>query len=148
MAEGLHVVEIEATDTHDLRRRVLRGGGPEANVCFPEDEVSGALHLGVADRQGGVLAVASFSPQPAPHRPDVRAVRLRGLAVEPRLQQAGMGRMLMGTAAERLREEGYEMLWANGRDTVLGFYRRLGWRVVGEGFLISGTPHHVVSLEM
>lgn len=144
----VRVVEIEATDTHDLRRRVLREGRPGADVCFPEDDVDGAVHLAVADAEGALRAVASFSPQSAPHRPDARAVRLRGLAVEPRLQQAGLGRMLLGVAAERFRRQGYEVLWANGRDTVLGFYRRLGWQAVGEGFLIAGNPHHVVSVDV
>ncbi len=32
---------------------------------------------------------------------------------------------------------------------LLGFYRRLGWRVLGEGFLTdTGIPHHVVVLEI
>ncbi len=110
--------------------------------------MAGALHLGVRDDDGALLAVASFSPGTAPHRPGARAVRLRGLAVEPTLQQAGVGRMLLGTAIERLRSQGYEVLWANGRDTVLGFYRRLGWQVVGQGFVMAGHPHHVVTLEL
>jgi len=148
VGERLHVVEIAACDTHDLRRRVLREGRPDADVCFPEDDVAGAVHLGVAGDEGALLAVASFSPQAAPERPGARAVRLRGLAVEPRLQQAGVGRMLLAHAVECFRTEGYEVLWANGRHAVLGFYRRLGWEVVGDGFLIVGIPHHVVSLEI
>ncbi|HSH62300.1 MAG TPA: GNAT family N-acetyltransferase [Acidimicrobiales bacterium] len=144
----MRVVEIEAVDAHDLRRRVLREGRPDADVSFPEDHVAGALHLGVTGDHGALLAVASFSPQAAPHRPGARAVRLRGLAVEPQLRQAGVGRMLVGTAAERLRSQGYEVLWANGRDNALGFYRRLGWQVLAKGFVMAGHPHHVVSLEL
>ncbi len=144
----VRVVEIEATDAHDLRRRVLREGRPDADVRFPEDDLAGALHLAVAEADGALLAVASFSPQSAPHRPDARAVRLRGLAVEPGAQHAGAGRMLLGAAVERFRGQGCELLWANGRDAVLGFYRQLGWQVVGDGFLIAGNPHHLVSLDM
>ncbi len=117
-------------------------------MCFPEDDVAGAVHLAVSGGDGAVLAVASFSPQSAPHRPGASAMRLRGLAVEPQHQEAGVGRALVGAAVQRFRGEGYQMLWANGRDSVLGFYRRMGWLVVGEGFLISGIPHHVVSLEL
>ena len=144
----MRVVEIEAADAHDLRRRVLRGGRPEADVGFPQDAVVGALHLGVTGPDDSLLAVASFSPEAAAHRPGARAVRLRGLAVEPRCRQSGVGRMLVEAAVERFRSHGYEVLWANGRDSVLGFYRRLGWEVVGEGFVSAGHPHHVVLLEM
>ena len=147
MTEAL-VVEVDARQTYDLRRRVLRESRPTSNVSFPEDHVPGAVHLAVTGDDGALLAVASFSPQPTPHRPDVRAARLRGLAVEPRFQQTGVGRLLLDTAGERLREQGFQVVWANGRDSVLGFYRRLGWRVLGDGFALGGIPHHVVLLEL
>jgi GNAT superfamily N-acetyltransferase len=147
MTEPL-VVEVEADETYDLRRRVLRESRPASDVSFPEDHVPGALHLGVAGADGALRAVASFSPQPTPHRPDARAARLRGLAVEPPFQQAGVGRRLLDAAVERLREQGFQVVWANGRDGALGFYTRLGWRVLGDGFAISGIPHHVVLLDL
>ena len=58
----------------------------------------------------------------------------------------GIGRELLDAAMERLRNAGFEGLWANARDTALPFYRRLGMDVVGEGFMTSDTklPHHVV----
>ncbi len=37
------------------------------------------------------------------------------------------------------------MLWADGRDTALGFYERHGWVVEGEGYLSGpAIPHHTV----
>lgn len=144
----MHVIEIDAEATHDLRWRLLREGLPGADVSFPGDHLPGALHLGLTDDDGVLAAVASFSPLPSPHHPGARAVQLRGLAVEPEFQQAGLGRLLLEAALERLRGQGFEILWANGRDSVLGFYRRLGWRVLGEGFLSAGVPHHLVVLEI
>lgn len=140
----MRVVEIDAESTYDLRRRLLREGRSDAEVDFAEDHLPGAMHLGVVDDQGALVAVASFSPRPAPHRPGARAVQVRGMAVEPHLQRNGLGRLLLEEGAERLRPRGAEVLWANGRDSVLGFYQRLGWQVVGEGFVSAGVPHHVV----
>ncbi len=140
----MRVVEIDAESTYDLRRRLLREGRSDAEVDFAEDHLPGAMHLGVVDDQGALVAVASFSPRPAPHRPGARAVQVRGMAVEPQLQRNGLGRLLLEEGAERLRPRGAEVLWANGRDSVLGFYQRLGWQVVGEGFVFAGVPHHVV----
>ncbi|MDQ3569810.1 MAG: GNAT family N-acetyltransferase [Actinomycetota bacterium] len=143
------MIEIDAEATHDLRWRLLREGMPGSDVSFAGDHHPGALHLALANDDGVLAAVASFSPLPSPHHPGARAVQLRGLAVEPRFQQAGLGRLLLDAGIERLRGQGFELVWANGRDTVLGFYRRLGWRVLGEGFLTAtGIPHHLVVLEI
>ncbi len=144
----MHVVEIAAEDTYDLRRRVLRDGRPDADVRFPEDDVPGTFHL-AAEQDGAVLGVASFTPERTPHRPMSRSMRVRGMAVEPGVQGTGVGRLLLEAAVRNLRSRGVEVLWANGRDSALGFYRRLGWQVVGEGFTTdAGIPHHVVLTEL
>jgi GNAT superfamily N-acetyltransferase len=147
----LHVEVVGAADTHDLRRRVLRDGRPDAVVAFPEDGRPGAFHLAVRSEEGGhIVAVATFSPEPAPSRPGRRAVHLRGMAVAQRWQYHGAGRLLLEDAIARLQREGVEVLWANARDSALGFYQRLGMEVVGEGFVLpgSGVPHHVVVLDL
>ncbi len=145
----MRVVDIDAEATHDLRRRILRDGRPDADVEFAGDDDPDALHLGVVSDDGNVVAVASFYPRPTPHRPGARAVQVRGMAVDPHHQGAGLGRVLIDAAAGRLRDEGVEVLWANGRDSVLGFYERLGWQVVGEGFTTAiGIPHHVVLTDL
>jgi hypothetical protein len=40
------------------------------------------------------------------------------------------------------------VVWAKARDTALGFYLRLGWVVVGEGFVYNGLPHHTAVLDL
>jgi ribosomal protein S18 acetylase RimI-like enzyme len=147
----LRVEVVGAADAYDLRRRVLRGGRPDAEVAFPEDGRPGAFHLAVRSAgEGDLVAVASFSPEPAPSRAGRRAVHLRGLAVDQAWQCRGVGRCLFEAAVARLRQEGVEVLWANARDSALGFYQRLGMEVVGEGFLLpeTGIPHHVVVLDL
>lgn len=145
------VGDIEAAQTHDLRRRVLRDGQAE-HLVFPEDDRPGAFHLGArAEPAGPLLAVASFSPEPTPHRPGRRAVRLRGMATDPAHQGRGLGRELLEEALPRLRAGAFDVLWANARDSALGFYERLGFEVVGDGFLAGPAgdiPHHIVVLDL
>ena len=145
MPAPLTVVEISAEDAHDLRRRVLREGTPSDEVRFEQDAWPATFHLGARDADGALVGIATFFPSPTPWR-DGKAVQLRGMAVETAHQGAGIGRQLLDEAMERLRSAGFEVLWANARDTALPFYRRLGMEVVGEGFLTSDTklPHHVV----
>ena len=144
----MRVVNIAAEATHDLRRRVLRGDCPDAEVDFSGDHVPGAFHLGAVDEEGVLVGIASASPEPTPHRPGRRAVRLRGMAVEPSRQGTGVGGLLLDATVARARQEGVDVVWANGRDTALRFYQDRGWQVVGEGFVTVGLPHHVVLVDL
>ncbi len=127
---------------------MLREGRPDTEVDFPGDHVEGAFHLGAMDRAGVPVAVVSLSPEATPHRAGRRALRLRGMAVEPALQGTGVGRALLAEAVLEARQRGYEVVWANVRDTALDFYGRAGWQVVGEGFESVGLPHHVMVLDL
>lgn len=141
----MRVEDIPAEATHDLRWRVLRGSRPGAPVTFPEDSRPGSFHLGVC-QDDTILAVASFSAEATRCRPGCSAVRLRGMAVDEPFQQHGIGRLLVTTVVDRLRADGVDVLWCNARDSAGGFYARLGFEVVGEGFVLpeSGIAHHVM----
>jgi GNAT superfamily N-acetyltransferase len=142
----VRVEDVPAEATHDLRWRILRDRRPGAPVAFPEDGRPGAFHLAVRDTDGAILAVASFSAEATPYRPGRPAVRLRGMAVDGPSQHHGLGRLLITTVVERLRAERVEVLWCNARDSAGGFYSRMGFAVVGEGFVLpeSGIAHHVM----
>jgi GNAT superfamily N-acetyltransferase len=143
------VENIEAADCYSLRRAVLRGGDPTADVAWPEDSAPGAFHL-AARADDAVVAVASFAPAATLHRPGTRSWQLRGMAVEPARQRHGYGVVLLDAGTGRLRSAGAEVLWANARDSALAFYVRYGMRVVGDGFVVAALdlPHHVVVLDL
>ena len=145
----MQVEDVPAEVTHDLRWRILRGARPGAAVVFPEDSRPGAFHMAVC-HDDTILAVASFSAEPAPNRPGRSAVHLRGMAVDGPFQQHGLGRLLVTTVIDRLRAEGVDVLWCNARDSAGGFYARLGFEVMGEGFVLpeSGIAHHVMVLDL
>jgi GNAT superfamily N-acetyltransferase len=128
---------------------VLRDGRHDVDLTFPEDEMEGSFHLGV-QRGDDIVAIGSFSPSPTDQRPGVKTYQLRGMAVEEGLQGSGVGRMLLEAAADRMRAAGVEAVWANARDTALGFYEKLGWKVVGEGYHHGwrNMPHHFVVLDL
>jgi GNAT superfamily N-acetyltransferase len=127
----VRVVEVPAEATHDLRARVLRDGTHD-DVVFPDDDDPGTVHLAAVDDRGRILAVGSF------YRIDGE-VKLRGMAVEPARQGSGAGRAILEEAHRRFRGQ---RLWASVRDGAIGFYERLGWRIVGEGFDTPHGPHH------
>jgi GNAT superfamily N-acetyltransferase len=133
------VEEVDAGATLALRGQVLREG--RVHDGFPEDEWPATLHLAVR-QDGRVVGVATFIPR------EEGVWQLRGMAVDPEVQGRGIGRALLEAAAGRLRAAGGRSAWANGRDTALGFYERLGWRTVGDGYVMAGIPHHRTELDL
>ena len=124
------VVPVPAEATHDLRSRILRQGGDD--FVFPDDDDRVTVHLAALGDDGRIVGVASL------YRRD-DGWQLRGMAVDDDVQGTGVGRALLEAVHERFRGE---HLWANCRDTAVGFYERMGWRIVGEGYDLVGMPHH------
>lgn len=130
----LDIRRVVATSLHDLRRRVLRGGDSAANVTDPRDDEPSALHFaGVLGER--VVACASFYPTPSQDHPDAVAYQLRYVATEADERGRGYAARLLAVGEEELRRRGARILWANGRDSALGFYRREGWS------LVAGSEH-------
>ena len=140
----LIVREIASIETHELRDRVLRGGG--GHDGFPEDNLPGTFHVGALDGHT-IVGVATFVPR------EEGVWQLRGMAVETSRQGEGVGQAVLDYAVTKLRAAGAHLAWANGRDTALGFYQRAGWKVVGEGYELpvgddGGMAHHRVELHL
>ena len=138
----MYVVELNAEQTHALRRAVLRRADPEANVVFECDHDPATFHLGVIE-DGDLLAISTWIPAPP-------SAQLRGMAVEPFRQGEGLATRLLEEGYARLRSIGVELLWAHARDTALSFYSRAGFTVVGDGLVTpdTGLPHHLVTLSL
>jgi ribosomal protein S18 acetylase RimI-like enzyme len=149
-ADVATVVEVKAADCLDLRMRVLRTGTPSDDPTLPGDHAAATFHLGVLDDAGLPIGVVSFMPRPFEGRPRAVAMQLRGMAVEPTMQGTGVGRQLWDAAVHRLRAEHVQLVWAEARDSALGFYERLGMTVAGDGYVTpsTGLPHHTVLLEL
>ena len=137
------VVEITPAQTHQLRLAVLRHDVPTKEVVFAEDDMPGAVHLGVTIG-GELVAVSSWIPRP--YR-DAPAVQLRGMATAHAFQGTGLGGLLLAAGCARAASAGHHIVWARARNAALSFYERHGFVVDGDGFIDAATklPHHVVS---
>ncbi|MCK9799079.1 GNAT family N-acetyltransferase [Pseudomonas sp. MAFF 302030] len=75
----------------------------------------------VATRAGKVIGTASLD-----------GAAVRSVFVEPSLQRAGIGQRLMEAVQAAAQEAGVKVLRVPSSLTAEGFYRRLGFQVVGE----------------
>jgi GNAT superfamily N-acetyltransferase len=142
----LTVSRVSADQLHGLRRRVLRNDDPAIYHPDPRDDDETSLHYG--GMLGPRLVVsASFFPSAPPMNSELVTYQLRYMATDFDVQGRGYGARVLDFAEADLRTMGVEQLWANGRDTALGFYESVGWlRLEGSEHLSPETllPHTVI----
>lgn len=141
---------VVASQLHDLRRRVLRADNPESSVEDTRDDESEAVHFGgfLGDR---LVASASWFVSDPPMNKELRSYQLRYMAIDFDVQGRGYGAKVLTTAIGELRGRGAQQLWANARDTALGFYLSTGWTAVeGSEHLSKETqlPHTVIFMRL
>jgi GNAT superfamily N-acetyltransferase len=141
------VTPVEAPVLHELRRRVLRGNDPKKSVVDSRDADDTSLHFGgfLNDR---LVVSASFFPSEAPIRSELNSYQLRYMATDFDVQGAGYGARVLEVASEALVGRGAQQLWANARNTALGFYLATGWSAIeGSEHLSPETqlPHTVIA---
>ena len=73
---------------------------------------------------------------------DAETCKLRQMAVHGSLQGKGVGASLMNFAENVARDRGFRRMTMNARKTALGFYEKLGYKVVGEEFSEVTIPHY------
>lgn len=147
------VRELAAEETHALRHAVSADGRTDLPTMRHQLDASpGAWHLGAVDAMGQVVATSSFYSVPCPLRPEaLPAVQLQFMAVDPMVQDRGIGSAVMAEAIRRLKAADAVVLWASARDTALSFYRRFGFTVLERSASIpaeTGRPHHLILLEL
>lgn len=77
-----------------------------------------------------------------------QTVRLRQMAVKPGLQGKGIGRVLMQFAENLARDRGNTTITMHSRKSAIGFYEKLGYRVVGDEFNEVTIPHFVMEKDL
>lgn len=142
----MRVVDIDLRDTYALRLAVLRDNTPTTNVRFAEDQWPGVFHLGIRDEDGQLIAISSWVPRDLEVMHEMRGLQLRGMATVRVMQGSGAGGMLVVAGVQRAEHLGFDLVWANARDTALAFYAHHRFVAIGDGFVEQATQlaHHVV----
>ena len=79
---------------------------------------------------------------------DNRTLRLRQMAVQNNLQGKGIGASMMSFAELVARDKGFHTLIMHARKTALGFYEKLGYKMVGDEFIEVTIPHFVMEKKL
>ncbi len=126
----------------DLRRRVLR---EPLGLVFTAAQIqaeSGDTHLAAFDSAGKVVACAVLT------RESPEIAHMRQVAVEPEVQNRGLGSRMLEFAEEIARKRGARLLFCHARHHVVGFYAKRGYTAVGEPFVEVGMEHRRMEREL
>lgn len=131
-------VDVEAIVP--LRHRILRAELPVEMARFEHDLDPSTRHWAACRGEEPVtcLSLVASDWQGRP------AWQLRGMATDSAEQGRGLGRRLLTEAVADARGvEPGRIFWCNARTSAIGFYERLGWRVVSAPFDVPTAGPHV-----
>lgn len=136
----LHIQEIKADETFEVRHPVLRPGRPLETCAMPGDHDTDTFHLGLFYKQK-LIGVVSLMKNAKPQFEGAQ-FQLRGMAVLEDYQGLRLGNILVDEAERRLRANKIELLWCNARIKALNFYQRKAFEIHGEPFEIEPIGTH------
>ena len=139
----VRIAQIEAVDTHDLRRSLLRDGTASDQVVFDGDDDEDTFHLG-AFEVSTLVAISTWMHRRYPDLPGHPGHQLRGMATTPSARGTGVSDLMLVTGSGRCGEVGSTLIWARARVAALSFYQRHGFETRGHQYvdLTTGLPHH------
>lgn len=127
-----------------MRHGVLRQGLPFDEAKFDGDDEPTAIHFGAFDAAKQLIGCVTLIHRDWKGQP---AWQLRGMAVDPAYQKAGIGAAMLAEVDRLVATSDHSrQLWCNARIGAKGFYERHGWKIESELFDIpTAGPHHVMS---
>lgn len=131
--------EIKAEDTYPIRKSILRNGMTLSHEMSGDHEAE-TLHLGLF-QAGELVCVGSFM-KASKAIFEGSQFQLRGMASTNNSQGKGFGKLLLTEAEKTLKNQGVEILWCNARTIALGFYKKLGYQIVGDVFQVEQVGPH------
>lgn len=75
------------------------------------------------------------------HPVDEHQVKFRQMAIHPRLQGKGIGKVLLEDAEQSAKEMGAKKIVLHARSTAIPFYEKSGYQPFGEPFVEVTIPH-------
>lgn len=138
--------KISAQETYPLRKTELRKGMKLSHRMAGDEEVE-TLHLGLFEGER-LVCIGSFMKASKDYFSGSQ-YQLRGMATASDRQGNGFGKLLLEKAEEMLKQKEIHTLWCNARTVALDFYKKQGYQIVGDEFLVPEVgPHYVMFKEL
>jgi ribosomal protein S18 acetylase RimI-like enzyme len=128
---GTDEYRLECGLRNDVLRKPLGLSLTVEELAKEEDH----LHFGLFEPDDNLVAcvvAVKLSPIDA---------RIRQMAVSPIHQRRGLGKRIMNELEANLRSRGFTNLVLHARASAVGFYKKLGYSVIGDEFIDVTVAH-------
>lgn len=143
MGYDLQIKYIGLKETYAVRHPVLREGKPISSCAFKGDDLDTTIHIG-GFHHNNLIAVATFMKNGHHIHLFKNAYQLRGMAVIQNHQGKRVGKILLNFGETSLVKKQISILWMNAREKAVPFYKKLGFKVIGNVFDIPEIGNHYV----
>lgn len=144
MIPELSIKRASIDEVRQLRNSILRPRFPPETCFYPGDEETITFHAGAFIGEE-LVGIASVFKEHPPFQKNPKAWRLRGMAVKEKVRHSGCGTTLIDVCINHINKMEGNLLWCNARIGALPFYKKNGFRVIGEQFYIPESgPHYVM----
>lgn len=134
------IKKIKALETYAVRHPVLREGRPLEDCKFDHDEDDTTFHLGLFF-ENDLIGVVSYM-KTEHNTLQGNQYQLRGMAVLKPYQNKGLGKLLIDKGDSIVRDLKGTIIWCNAREIAVNFYKRNGFEIFGEPFIIPKIGLH------
>ncbi len=130
----MQIEQITPRLTFKLRRDVLYPDKQVAEMEMTEDE--NGVHFG-GFKDNKLVAVVSLFQKGGDFQ-------FRKLAVDPIVQNMGLGNTMLKYIENYAAENGATRIWCNARVSAIGFYLKANYRQTGELFIRDGIDFQIL----
>ena len=134
-AAGWELRVVQAGQTAELRRAVLRPGG----AAMPGDDDPTAVHVAAYAPSGDMVACGNVRQDPTR-----KVWRIRGMATAEAARGQGAGTAVLAALIGHGRSGGARLVWCNARLPAQRLYERAGLTTWGESWQDPDLGPHIV----
>ncbi len=139
----VHYVGLESVI--EVRHKILRSGQPRERCYYPEDSYKHTAHV-VVKLKDEIIGCASVYKESHPDFVLRQSWRIRGMAVLNIFQGRGFGMQLLQACVNHAIKYKADVIWCNARVNAVEFYKRGGFKVIGDEFEIADIgPHYLLA---
>jgi GNAT superfamily N-acetyltransferase len=140
----IEIKKITAFDTIIVRHPILRPGKPTETCHFEGDDLPTTSHFGLF-LEAQLAAVISVFEVKNKLFSEINQYQIRGMAVLDDFQKKGFGEALLNYCENEIKLNKSSLIWFNARETAVGFYKKSGYKVLGNQFEIPDVgPHYIM----
>ena len=139
----MQIKEIAPLDTFSVRHPVLRAGKPIDNCRFEGDNLVTTKHFGIFEYSQLVGVISIFKNNHA-FFDDINSYQLRGMAILENFQKQGLGEKLIKHSEDYIANQKSSLIWFNSRENAVGFYKKMGYQMIGDAYEIQDVGTHYV----